>query len=137
MIATHSHRSIGGALLVACTLSSNAFARTPVTGDPIVINDDVVEERDFMREYAMGVHRIPMDGGKIYGWKLSERVTFGRLKGENDKFGFSVDVNRRHRVEITTDGLRWRRTLGGSSWRSSAPRHCGSARCGRSRSRSG
>jgi hypothetical protein len=109
--AALTHRSIGGALLVACALSPNAFARTPT---PVVPQDDVVEDREFMREYAMGVHRIPMDGGKIYGWKLSDRVTFGRLKGENDKFGFSVDMNPRHRVEITTDGVRWRRTLGGS-----------------------
>jgi hypothetical protein len=112
--ATLTHRSIGGALLIACALSPAAFARTPITGAAAAA-DDVIEEREFMREYAMGVHRIPIDGGKIYGWKLNDRVTFGRLKGENDKFGFSVDMNRRHRVEITTDGIRWRRALGGSS----------------------
>jgi hypothetical protein len=111
--AALAHRTIGGALLLICTLSPNAFARTPVTGDPAA--NDVVEDSEFMREYAMGMHRIPMDGGKIYGWKLGERVTFGRLKGENDKFGFSVDLNNRHRVEVTNGGIRWRRSLGGSS----------------------
>jgi hypothetical protein len=115
MNAAAANRSIGGVLLVACMLSSNALARTPLANVSPHADDDVVAEREFMREYAMGVHRIPMDGGKIYGWKLSDRVTFGRLKGENDKFGFSVDMNKRHRVEITTDGLRWRRTLGGSA----------------------
>ena len=55
-----------------------------------------------------------MDGGRIYGWKLNDKVTFGRFKGENDEFGFSVELNLRQRVEITTDGLRWRRTIGGS-----------------------
>jgi hypothetical protein len=107
-------RSIGGACLLACAFSSNTFARSPLTNAPRS-DADLVEDREFMREYAMGVHRIPMDGGKIYGWKLNDRVTFGRLRGENDKFGFSVDMNKRHRVEITTDGVRWRRTLGGST----------------------
>ena len=113
--AALAHRSIGGALLIACTFCPQAYARTPITGDAVVNNDGVVEDRDFMREYAMGMHRIPIDGGKIYGWKLNDKITFGRFKGENDKFGFSYDVNNRHRVEITTDGVRWRRTLGGSS----------------------
>ncbi len=54
-----------------------------------------------------------MDGGKIYGWKINDRVTFGRFKGENDEFGFSFEVNERQRVEFTTDGLRWRKALGG------------------------
>jgi hypothetical protein len=56
----------------------------------------------FLREYALGVQRIPMDGGKIYGWKLNDKVTLGRL-------------NARQRVEITTDGLRWRKAIGGGS----------------------
>ena len=54
-----------------------------------------------------------MDGGKIYGWRINDRVTFGRFKGENDEFGFSFEVDTRQRVEITTDGLRWRRAVGG------------------------
>jgi len=49
-----------------------------------------------------------MEGGKIYGWKLSDKVTFGRFKGETDEFGFSVELNARQRLEITTAGLRWR-----------------------------
>lgn len=56
-----------------------------------------------------------MDGGKIYGWKLNDKVTLGRFKGENDEFGFSVELNARQRVEITTDGLRWRKAIGGGS----------------------
>jgi hypothetical protein len=70
-------------------------------------------EQQFLVEYAMGVQRLPMDGGKIYGWKISNHVTFGRFKGESDEFGFSIDLNRRQRVEITTEGVRWRQTIGG------------------------
>src|SRR3954452_1164729 len=71
-------------------------------------------DEPFITEYALGVQRLPMDGGKIYGWELNDRVTFGRFKGENDEFGFSVHLNARERVEITTDGLRFRKALGGS-----------------------
>lgn len=74
-----------------------------------------VANQAFLREYALGVQRIPMEGGKIYGWKLNDKVTFGRFKGENDEFGFSVELNARQRVEITTDGLRWRKAIGGGS----------------------
>ena len=70
-------------------------------------------EQQFLMEYAIGIQRLPMDGGKIYGWKISDKVTFGRFKGESDEFGFSIDLNQRQRVEITTDGLRWRHTIGG------------------------
>ena len=66
-----------------------------------------------IREYAWGVQRLPMDGGKIYGWQLNDTVTFGRFKGENDEFGFSVRLNARERFEFTADGLRWRRAIGG------------------------
>jgi len=62
---------------------------------------------------ALGVQRLHVDGGKIYGWKINDRVTFGRFKGESDEFGFSFEVNKRQRVEITTDGVRWRRAIGG------------------------
>ncbi|HTK98205.1 MAG TPA: hypothetical protein VL379_09285, partial [Pseudomonadales bacterium] len=72
-----------------------------------------IGRQQFLREYGLGVQRLPMDGGKIYGWKLNDRVTFGRFKGESDEFGFSFDVDKRQRVEITTDGVRWRRALGG------------------------
>jgi hypothetical protein len=71
-------------------------------------------DEPFLTEYALGVQRFPLDGGKIYGWEINDRLTFGRFKGENDEFGFSVRVNARERVEITTDGLRWRMALGGS-----------------------
>jgi hypothetical protein len=73
----------------------------------------VVEERDFQREYALGIGRETLDGGRIYGWRLHDRVTFGRFQGENDAFGFSFDVGPRQRIEVTSDGVRWRRTLGG------------------------
>ena len=82
---------------------------------PTKVRSVQVADQPFLREYALGVQRIPMDGGKIYGWKLNDKVTFGRFKGENDDFGFSVELNPRQRVEITTDGLRWRRALGGGS----------------------
>ena len=75
--------------------------------------DHELAEQPFLREYGMGVLRMPMDGGKIYGWKLNETVTFGRFKGENDEFGFSFEVDSRQRVEVTTDGVRWRKAIGG------------------------
>lgn len=75
--------------------------------------DSQIVDEPPIREYAWGVQRLPMDGGKIYGWKLNDKVTFGRFKGENDEFGFSVRLNARQRVEFTADGLRWRRAVGG------------------------
>ena len=75
----------------------------------------MIAHKTFLREYAWGVQRFPLEGGKIYGWQISDAVTFGRFKGENDEFGFSVELNARQRVEITTDGLRWRRAIGGGS----------------------
>lgn len=77
-------------------------------------SSDAVTDQSFIIEYAWGVQRLPMDGGKIYGWKLSDDVTFGRFKGENDEFGFSVELDSRQRVEITTDGFRWRKAIGGA-----------------------
>jgi hypothetical protein len=110
----HSMVPIGSALLLSAIVSANADARTPA-GVPAEERDNrVLAQEAFLKEYALGVHRIPMDGGKIYGWKLNDRVTFGRFKGENDEFGFSVEMNRRDRVEITNGGLRFRRALGGS-----------------------
>ncbi len=70
-------------------------------------------EAPWLTEYAWGVERLPMDGGKMYGWKLNDRVSFGRFKGENDHFGFSVQMNDRARIEITEKGVRWRRSIGG------------------------
>ena len=100
--------------------SAVAFARTPHNSTqhnstPRNTDSDhvVLDHRQFLREYALGVQRLPMDGGKMYGWKINDRVTFGRFKGENDEFGFSFEVDKRQRVEITTDGLRWRRAVGG------------------------
>jgi len=104
---------IGATLFASVLLSANALGRTPM-GVPAEARDNRVLAADaFLKEYAMGVHRIPMDGGKIYGWKLNDRVTFGRFKGENDEFGFSVEMNPRDRVEVTKDGMRWRRAIGG------------------------
>ncbi len=89
---------------------TGALARTRHASDS---ENVTLEHQQFLREYALGVRRLPMDGGKIYGWQLNDRVSFGRSKGENDEFGFSFEVSKRHRVEFTTDGLRWRRAIGG------------------------
>jgi len=79
-----------------------------------VVSDDVLVDQRFLEEYAMGVRRLPMDGGKIYGWQANDSVSFGRFKGESDEFGFSFSLNPRDRLEVTIDGLRWRRSIGGS-----------------------
>jgi len=105
-------------LLLASVLpSAGAFARTPHAADrtphPTDSEQAALEHQQFIREYGLGVQRLPMDGGKIYGWKINDKVTFGRFKGENDEFGFSFEVNKGQRVEFTTDGLRWRKALGG------------------------
>lgn len=89
-----------------------AYARQPNPADDA--KDRELAQQPFLREYAMGVQRLPMDGGKIYGWKMNDTVTFGRFKGENDEFGFSFELDSRQRVEVTTDGLRWRKAIGGS-----------------------
>ena len=96
-------------LLLFCDV---ADARPPHPADDS--SDRELAEQPFLREYGMGVQRLPMDGGKIYGWKLNNSVTFGRFKGENDEFGFSFEVDSRQRVEVTPDGVRWRKAIGGS-----------------------
>ncbi len=96
-------------LLLFCDV---AYARPPQPADDA--SDHELTEQPFLREYGMGVQRLPMDGGKIYGWKLNDSVTFGRFKGENDEFGFSFEVDSSQRVEVTTDGVRWRKAIGGS-----------------------
>ena len=105
-------------LLFVATLplvATNAYAEPPSSRDRAVKPSIQMADQPFLREYGLGVQRIPMDGGKIYGWKINDKVTFGRFKGENDEFGFSVELDTRQRVEITTDGLRWRRAIGGGS----------------------
>jgi hypothetical protein len=89
-----------------------AFARPPGYLADATYPDALINQT-FLREYSMGVQVLPMAGGRIYGWKLNDKVTFGRFKGESDEFGFSVELNARQRVEITTDGLRWRKAIGG------------------------
>ena len=81
---------------------ADATGRSPLVGEP------------FITEYGMGVQRLPMDGGKIYGWQLNRNITFGRFKGESDEFGFSIQLNARERLDITHDGFRWRKAIGGS-----------------------
>ena len=78
-------------------------------------DDPLLDEQQFLREYVWGVHRHRIPGGRLYGWKLNERLTLGRFKGENDEFGFGFELNRRDQLEFTTGGVRWRRTLGGPS----------------------
>ena len=97
--------------------ASDVYGRppSPSANHPVKAPAAQGANQPFLREYALGVQRIPMDGGKMYGWKLNDNVTFGRFKGENDEFGFSVELNARQRVEITTDGLRWRKAIGGGS----------------------
>jgi hypothetical protein len=90
-----------------------AFADPPRHGTDAPGARALVDE-PFITEYAWGVQELPMDGGKIYGWEMNDRVTFGRFKGENDQFGLSFKLNSRERLEMTTDGLRWRRSIGGS-----------------------
>ena len=92
-------------------LGGYAFADPPQY--PAAGENALVDQR-FLEEYAMGVQRLPMDGGKIYGWQANESVSFGRFKGESDEFGFSFSLNPRDRLEVTIDGLRWRRSIGGS-----------------------
>jgi len=89
-----------------------AYAERPEPADGIARRALVRDP--FIPEYALGVQQLPVDGGRIYGWQLNDRVTFGRFKGECDEFGLSVKLNAREHVEITTDGLRWRRALGGA-----------------------
>jgi len=100
-------------LLLTALVAANAAAKTPAAVPAEERDPHVLEQGAFLKEYAMGVHRIPMDGGKIYGWKLNNRVTFGRFKGENDEFGFSFETSDRDRVEVTSGGVRFRRALGG------------------------
>lgn len=97
-------------LLLFCNV---AYGRQPNPADDA--KDRELEEQPFLREYAMGVQRLPMDGGKIYGWKMNDTITFGRFKGESDEFGFSFELDSRQRVEVTTDGVRWRKAIGGGS----------------------
>ncbi len=102
--------------LVCSLLTTATFGKSPESLEvPTRHRSVTVNDPPFLREYALGVQRITMEGGKIYGWKLNDKVTFGRFKGESDEFGFSVELDRKQRVEITTDGLRWRRALSGGS----------------------
>ncbi len=103
------------AVFVSSLSATATFGKSPDSVETPTPHRTIrVADPPFLREYALGVQRIPMEGGKIYGWKLNDRVTFGRFKGESDEFGFSVELDEKQRVEITTDGLRWRRSLGGS-----------------------
>lgn len=101
------HRVLAFVLLLGAVASADA------AGPAAAVAPSKFSEQQFLMEYAMGVQRLPMDGGKIYGWKIGNHVTFGRFKGESDEFGFSIDLNSRQRVEITTEGLRWRQSIGG------------------------
>jgi hypothetical protein len=78
-------------------------------------SDPLLDEQQFMREYIWGVHRHRIPGGRLYGWKINDRLTFGRFKGENDDFGFGYELNKSDRLEFTNEGIRWRRAIGGPS----------------------
>ncbi len=80
-------------LTVVLLVPIHAIGRPPPA--PAETAPPVMAQQHFLREYPLGVHRIPLDGGRIYGWKISDAVTFGRFKGENDEFGFSVELNSR------------------------------------------
>ena len=106
------------ALLFAATLplvATDAYAEPPSSRDRAVKPSIQLAEQPFLSAYGHGVQRIPRNGGKIYGWTNTDKVTYGRVQGEHDEFGFSVELDTRQRVEITTDGLRWRRAIGGGS----------------------
>jgi hypothetical protein len=93
----------------------SAFADHPTPSAEYSADDPLLDEQKFMREYIFGVHRHRIPGGRLYGWKLNDRWTFGRFKGENDEVGFGLELNQRDRLEFTTGGLRWRRAIGGPS----------------------
>jgi hypothetical protein len=101
-------------LIAACLqlLSTAALARGEHDSDDLKHAGPITDP--FLKEYAWGVRRLPMDGGKMYGWKLNDRLTFGRFKGESDQFGFGVELDTDQRLEITTDGFRWRKAIGGA-----------------------
>ncbi len=86
----------------------------PPQGSANEIEHSALVADPFFTEYAWGVQRLPMDGGRIYGWRVNDRLTFGRLQGETDEFGFSIQLNARQRFEMTTEGVRWRRAIGGA-----------------------
>lgn len=108
--STHMRYLIGTILQL---VGVAALADPPQTAIDAYTNGPIVDE-PFITEYGMGVQRLQLDGGKIYGWEMNRNVTFGRFKGESDEFGFSIRLNPRERVEITTDGFRWRKAIGGS-----------------------
>jgi hypothetical protein len=73
----------------------------------------LLSEQQFLKEYALGIYRHRIPGGRLYGWKINDALTIGRFKGESDEFGFSYQLNGSDRVEVTTEGLKWRRAIGG------------------------
>ena len=77
----------------------------------------LLSEQQFLKEYALGVYRHRIPGGRLYGWKINDDLTIGRFKGESDEFGFSYQVNGSDRVEVTTGGLKWRRAISGGAKR--------------------
>jgi len=103
------------ATMVLVLLGSSVCADPPLP--QYSANDPLLNEQQFMREYILGVHRHRIPGGRLYGWKLDERWTLGRFKGENDDFGFGFELNHRDQLEFTNGGVRWRRSIGGPSHR--------------------
>jgi hypothetical protein len=77
----------------------------------------LLSEQQFLREYALGVYRHRIPGGRLYGWKINDALTIGRFKGESDEFGFSYELNGSDRLEVTTEGVKWRRAIGGGARR--------------------
>jgi hypothetical protein len=92
--------------------SGASAAAEPPNAETWPRDDDILEEQQFLREYAWGIHRHPMPGGRVYGWRLGRSLAVGRIKGERDGFGFSYELTERDRVEITTEAIRWRRAIG-------------------------
>src|SRR5262245_22810944 len=105
------------ALLIWMVSFSTTFAAAePPKEETLPQDDAILEEQQFLREYAWGVQRHPLAGGRAYGWKLGRSLVLGRIRGERDGFGFNYEMTKRDRIEITTEAIRWRRTIGG-------PRH--------------
>lgn len=100
-------------VLLLATASAAAFADQGFDE----YETQLLSEQQFLKEYALGIYRHRIPGGRLYGWKINDALTIGRFKGESDEFGFSYQLNGSDRLEVTTDGVKWRRAIGGSEKR--------------------
>ena len=54
------------AVLLSCG-AADVYGRSPSANHPAKAPSAKAANQPFLREYALGVQRIPMDGGKMYG----------------------------------------------------------------------